>query len=624
MFGGRYRLLELLGEGGMATVYRARDTRLDRDVAVKVLRPEYGRDAAFVARFRQEAQAVAGLSHPNIVSVFDYGTDPAGPFIVMELVDGEDLASVLRERGALPATVGARIAQGVVDGLGAAHARGIVHRDVKPSNIILDRSGRVRLLDFGIARAFSEAHLTLPGTTLGSVHYFSPEQARGEPVTAASDLYAAGLVLYEMLTGRRAFGGDSAASVAVARLTSDPPRPSSIRAEVPAALDAIVSRALARDPRDRFTSADEFSRALGAYLAAPPAAGAVAATGFGGSPTRPPDASPTVVGAVAPGTERGTMSRRAGIAPVPPPPRTPPYREREVVEEEGGSGWGWLAAILGLLVLAVAGVLAFVLLSGRGPGATPTPTVALAPVPNLVNLPFEEAQRRAETAGFTLVVGSSQERTDVDPNTVLSIEPAFGQSAPEGSEIRATVSVAPGNVQVPDLRGLTEAEAVERIRDEGLARGDRSVAFDPVIPEGSVISSEPSFPNEVAPNTPINYVVSQGPEPTPSPSPSPTPTPAPTPSPTPVPTEAPTPVPTATPVSVGDYRCTTPSVAQTSIESAGLTLGQTTPANPPADWLVIEQDPRRGRTVPPGTPVDLRFGAPDDPETVGLCGIPGP
>jgi serine/threonine-protein kinase len=178
--GGRYRLIELLGQGGMATIFRARDNQLERDVAVKVLRSEYGRDPDFLARFRSEAQAAASLNHPNIVSVFDFGQDPAGPYIVMELVDGEDLASILRTQGPLPPRQAARLTADVARAIGAAHERGFVHRDVKPANVLVARDGRVKVTDFGIARAVAEAQMTLPGTTMGSVHYFSPEQARGE------------------------------------------------------------------------------------------------------------------------------------------------------------------------------------------------------------------------------------------------------------------------------------------------------------------------------------------------------------------------------------------------------------------------------------------------------------
>ena len=180
ILGGRYRLVELLGEGGMATIFRAVDTQLGRDVAIKLLRPEYLRDPDFSSRFRQEAQNAASLNHPNVVSVFDYGEDPAGPYIVMEFVDGEDLATILRRNGSLPPPQAARIAAAVARALAAAHARGIVHRDVKPGNVLIGRDGRVKVVDFGIARAVAEAQMTLPGTTLGSVHYFSPEQARGE------------------------------------------------------------------------------------------------------------------------------------------------------------------------------------------------------------------------------------------------------------------------------------------------------------------------------------------------------------------------------------------------------------------------------------------------------------
>src|SRR5687767_131335 len=252
----------------MATIFRAYDNELGREVAVKVLRAEYGRDSAFVARFRQEAQSAAALSHPNVVNVFDYGMENGDPFIVMELVEGGDLAGAIKEQGALGPLAAARIGQQVFDALNAAHGGGIIHRDIKPTNVLLTRAGQVKVADFGIARAFSEAQLTMPGTTLGSVHYFSPEQARGELVTAASDVYSAGLVLFEMLTGRRAWTGDSAGAVAVARLAGDPPAPSSLQSGVPQILDIAVRRALARVPADR-PSAGDMAALMGRYIQDP-------------------------------------------------------------------------------------------------------------------------------------------------------------------------------------------------------------------------------------------------------------------------------------------------------------------------------------------------------------------
>ncbi|HEX2883921.1 MAG TPA: protein kinase, partial [Candidatus Limnocylindria bacterium] len=306
LISGRYRLIAPLGEGGMATIWRAVDEQLDREVAVKILRPQFSADPGFAARFKQEARAAGGLSHPNIVSVYDYGTDGADgeQYIVMELVEGRDLASIISERGALSVDDSVRVAIAVASALEAAHRKGIVHRDVKPGNILITDHGDVKVTDFGIARAVSEASMTVTGTTLGSVHYFSPEQARGDEVTGASDVYALGIVLFEMLTGRRPFEGDSAAAVALKRLNEDAPTPSGIGRPVPAGLEAILARALAREPIDRFPDAGALAEALRVWR-------------------RDPDAVPGVVPASA-----ATMAGAAAAAPV--PAGTPPAGEPTV------------------------------------------------------------------------------------------------------------------------------------------------------------------------------------------------------------------------------------------------------------------------------------------------------
>ena len=351
--GGRYRLIELLGQGGMATIYRAVDTQLGRDVAVKLLRSEYLRDPDFSSRFRQEAQAAASLSHPNVVTVYDYGADASGPYIVMELVDGEDLATILKSSGALPPRQVARIGSAVARALAAAHAAGLVHRDVKPGNILIGRDGQVKVADFGIARAIAEAQLTLPGTTMGSVHYFSPEQARGESATASSDIYSLGIVLYEMLTGVRPWEGDSAAAVGLARLSGPVPDPTLVRASVPSELAAITRRAMALDPAARFSSAGSMADALDATLD-PNAAGAAALAATVAAASAVASANPKSVP-----YDADAYATAPGPAPVPvaPPPD----------DRDGSDGPGpivWIAGIIAILLLAAIAYLVFQLVSG--------------------------------------------------------------------------------------------------------------------------------------------------------------------------------------------------------------------------------------------------------------------
>ena len=258
----RYRLGDVIGVGGMATIHRAFDTRLERAVAIKLLRPEILADADLAMRFRREALAATVLRHSNIVACLETGSDHGRPFIVMELIEGEDLATRLRRGGRLAPTEAAHIALDVARALGVAHVRGIVHRDVKPGNILLARDGRAMVTDFGIARLAADAEGAVPGMTLGSVHYFSPEQAQGATTTAASDVYSLGLVLFEMLTGRRAWHGDTTAELAAVRIDAAPPSPKAIRPEIPAALDAVVVRALDPEPLRRYANGSAIATAL--------------------------------------------------------------------------------------------------------------------------------------------------------------------------------------------------------------------------------------------------------------------------------------------------------------------------------------------------------------------------
>ncbi len=529
LVGGRYRLVELVGQGGMATIYRATDTQLGRDVAVKLLRSEYLRDPDFSSRFRFEARSVASLSHPNIVGVHDYGEDPSGPFIVMELVDGEDLATILRANGALPPRQAARIASAVARALAAAHAKGIVHRDVKPGNVIIGRDGQVKVTDFGIARAVAESALTLPGTALGSVHYFSPEQARGETTTESGDIFSLGIVLFEMLTGQRPWEGDSAAAVAIARLSGPTPDPRTIRPSVPEELAAIVHRALALEPANRWSSAASFADALDGWLAtvqAPAAAGAAGAAGAAvvGAAALGAAADPTMVAGVA----------KSNPAPIPYAPDA--YARGGTVppgtgtidgvgdEDEGTSPWVWVAGVAAIALLAVVGFLVFQILSPGDRGAAETVVL-----PDFTQMTVAEAAVEAERLGIDLV--QTTEESEEEVGTILAQDPAPGTEVDVGSEVAITVAGGPGQVAVPNLRELPELDAVEVISDNDLKRGTRTEAFDPLIATGSIISQAPSPGVIVNKGSPVDYVVSLGPEPTPTPTPTPTPPPPPSESP---------------------------------------------------------------------------------------------
>lgn len=381
IIGDRYQLGPVIGRGGMATIHEAMDLRLERPVAVKLLRPEAAADADLADRFRREALAATVLRHPNIVACLDTGTDDGQPYLVMDLVDGEDLAARLKRGGRLAPIHAARIGLDVARALGVAHVRGIVHRDVKPGNILLASDGRAMVTDFGIARLAADAEAARPGTTLGSVHYFSPEQAKGATTTPASDVYGLGLVLFEALTGTRAFTGDTTDAIALARIGAAAPSPRAVRPEVPADLDAVVRRALAPDPGDRFANGNAMAASLeGAIQAADDA-----------SPTTI-IATPvaTAVAVVDPDPSQARVERAARARPrTTAAPRTPK-------PGAGRSPNGVLIALLALVGIVV-GAIAVAALPGSGtaldsgspasqaaietPTPTPKPTPSSTPSP---------------------------------------------------------------------------------------------------------------------------------------------------------------------------------------------------------------------------------------------------
>ncbi|MGZ9275915.1 MAG: protein kinase domain-containing protein [Candidatus Limnocylindrales bacterium] len=376
LVGGRYRLGPVIGRGGMATIHRAIDTRTDRAVAVKLLRPEVTRDADLAQRFRREALAATVLRHPNIVACLDTGTDDGQPYLVMDLIEGEDLAARLRRSGRLAPWQVARIGLDVARALGVAHLRGIVHRDIKPGNILLATDGRAMVTDFGIARLAADAEAALPGTTLGSVYYFSPEQARGATTTPASDVYGLGLVLYEALTGERAWTGETTDAIALARVGAPAPSPRSTRPEVPEALDAIVRRALAPDGADRYPSGNALAAALEPIVVAGDRATAT-------SVVTVPSSASVAAAEQRPAPAAEKPASRRGNRPV---QRVPPRARRSTPSTR--SSRVPLATVLVILGLVGVGLLVAAL-PGRPSAAaslavvtTPSPAPTDPPTPN--------------------------------------------------------------------------------------------------------------------------------------------------------------------------------------------------------------------------------------------------
>ncbi len=597
VLGGRYRLDQVLGQGGMATIFRATDAKLGRGVAVKVLRPEFGSDAQFVERFRHEAQAAASLSHPNVVQVYDYGNDPAGPYIVMEQVSGGDLSVALGEHGALPPTAVARIGQQVADALAAAHARGLIHRDIKPGNILLSPDGRVQVADFGIAHVAARSPVTSTGITLGSVLYFSPEQARGDTASPASDIYSVGLVMYELLTGQRPFSGDSPAAVAVARLSGSVPSPMQVRPETPPALDAIVRWCLAIDPAAR-PSAPELSLALARFVADPSGSAMLVTHGVAGA-----------AGGLPAGTAGAPVATAVATASAAPP--GPAIHQAGRGHELPRSGpLAWAAAGLGLLVIIASGILLFVLFSGIGdapspPSPSPIPSLETVRTPDLVGRSEGEAVRLADRRGLVLELAYVESATQA--GQVIDQLPEPGVQVPPGTSVQVTVGTPVETVVVPDLQRIREAKALALLTQAGLELGRRYLADDEV-PEGYLLTTDPGPGTSLPRGSSVDFIVSTGR------SAGATVVPAGTPDPgvrvagrSYRPRSSATPFPSQEMTLVGDFQCLRLSEARSHIEEAGLLVGVLigNGGEPPDDWLVHDQLPKAGEMVPRGSNVDL-------------------
>jgi eukaryotic-like serine/threonine-protein kinase len=571
LFDGRYRILRRLGAGGMANVYLAEDEALGRRVAVKILNERYANDELFIERFNREAKSAASLSHPNIVSIYDRGEAEGTYYIAMEVIEGRSLKELIMTRGPLPVSVAIDYTKQILSALRFAHRNGIIHRDIKPHNVLLGAEDRLKVTDFGIARA-GASQMTEAGSIMGTAQYLSPEQARGAPVTAASDLYSVGVVLYEMLTGQTPFNGDSPIEIAMKHLNETPKPPSAIRRGLPRELDQIVLRALAKEPEDRYQSADELAADLDRVDAGLPVADETATAA-------------TVVLSGA-GTAAATQvlgpDARTRTLPAPPPrqpPRYPPGYEPYADRRRRRRGLlPWLVPLLIAIAAVGAGWILYTQFQEEIAASEPVA------VPLVESMPEEQAIARLERAGFTVDVQRAA-TTEQPPGIVFEQSPREGTRLAKGEEVTITVSTGPPKVAVPNVVGRQFARATEMLTDAELRFRATQVFSDQ--PVGEVLAQNPPGGADVAQGTVVRLRVSKG----------------------------------VQTVAVPDVLNQSQDSAEAELEQAGFAVDVVTVESNVDAGLVVDQEPNPGVNAPQGSTVVIEVS--EGPPAVSVPDVVG-
>jgi eukaryotic-like serine/threonine-protein kinase len=547
LFDGRYRIVRKLGAGGMADVYLAEDQELGRRVAIKILNGRHANDDQFIERFRREAKNAAALNHPNIVSIYDRGEAEDTYYIAMEYLDGRTLKELVVGHGQAPVRVAVEYARQILSALRFAHRHGIVHRDIKPHNVLVDREGRVKVTDFGIARA-GTSQMTETGSIVGTAQYLSPEQAKGGEVDQRSDLYSLGIVLYELLTGKTPFEGDTPVEIAMKHLSTPPQPPSKLRPDIPHELDLVVLRALAKDPDDRYQSADEMEGDLervsrGARVAP---ATKESATQVMRAPT-PPVVEPTAATMIAP------AAVRSGGSDLPP-----------VVEEERGDGhgrpaWPWIVAFLFVVAAVIAGFFVWQELSGS----------ALQESVGLYQgEPVAQAEQQIRAAHLVpLVKHGPSER--YNQGIVFKQDPQPGAKVDKGGTVTIWASTGKPKVKIPTVKGMQWPQAEQTLTNLGLKPKEIIV---PGSPKGQVSATDPQAGTSVPQGSTVRVNVYSGP------------------------------VQTNVPNVVG----LSLAQATASLNAAGFNYRTTFVQSDATQNTVIHQNPAPGSSVPKGSTVELQ------------------
>jgi serine/threonine-protein kinase len=546
LFDGRYRIVRKLGSGGMADVYLAEDQELGRRVAIKILDGRHANDDQFIERFRREAKNAAALNHPNIVSIYDRGEAEDTYYIAMEYLDGRTLKELIVGHGQAPVRVAVEYARQILSALRFAHRHGIVHRDIKPHNVLVDREGRVKVTDFGIARA-GTSQMTETGSIVGTAQYLSPEQARGGEVDQRSDLYSLGVVLYELLTGKTPFEGDTPVEIAMKHLSATPQTPSELRPDIPPELDMVILRALAKNPDERYQSADEMESDLERVARGAPVAAATM------------DAATQVLS--RPATAAAAATAATMIAPstaVPPPPIV----EEEEVQEEGGGRplWPWLLAAAFVIAAVIAGFFVFQELSG--PKAT-------QPVGLYQGEAVAQAEQQIQAANLVSTVKHGPS-TKYKQGIVYKQDPAAGEKLAKGDTVTIWSSTGPPKVAVPDVKNEKWPQAQQELTNAGFVPVEHIVPGDT---KGQVTATDPPGGQKAPKGSKVRVNVMSGPQQV------------------------------AVPSVVGDSLAT----ATAALHNAGFNVNPTAQDSNAPQYQVIHQNPAPGSQNPKGSTVDVTF-----------------